>query len=172
MLAPRFRVPLVIGCVMLLLGFIGVILTDILKDGAWMYWLFVVFFYAAFSLGFNLYSRGQGRTTLYTFGHEIWHWIGVFLCLLLIFFMVKIGILSRFLASLQLLTLLGLSTYLIGVYFNRIFIPIGIALGLFAASIAFFDQYLYLIVIPLIAIVIGIIMWIVQSSNKNSSAME
>jgi hypothetical protein len=167
MLAPRLRVPFIIGCVMLLLGFIGVILTDILKDAAWMYWVFVVFFYAAFSLGFNLYSKDrEGRTTLYTFGHEIWHWIGVFLCLLLIFFMVKIGILSRFLASLQLLMLLALSTYLIGVYFNRIFIPIGIALGLFAASIAFFDQYLYLIVIPLIAIAIGIIMWIIKSSNN------
>jgi hypothetical protein len=162
MLAPRYRVPLIIGCVLLLLGFIGVILTDVLKDGAWMYWLFVVFFYAAFSLGFNLYSKAN-RTMVYTLGHEIGHWIGVFLCLLLIFFMVKIGIVSRFLASLQLLTLLGLSTYLIGVYFNRIFIPIGLALGLFAASIAFFDQYLYLIIIPLIAIAIGIILWISMS---------
>lgn len=132
-----------------------------------MYWLFVVFFYAAFSLGFNLYSK-RGRTTLYTLGHELGHWIGVFLCLLLIFYMVEIGIVSRFLASLQLLTLLGLSTYLIGVYFNAIFIPIGIVLGLFAASIAFFDQYVYLIVIPLIAVAIGIILWISQSRSSTT----
>jgi len=152
---------------MLLLAFIGVVLTDVRKDGAWSYWVYVVFLYAALSLGYNLYSRGrQWKTTLHTFWHELWHWVGLFLCVSLISFMVKIGIISRFLASLEMLVLLGLTTYLIGVYFDKIFIPIGIVLGLFAASIALFDQYLYLISIPLLAIGIGIIIWIVHQSAK------
>jgi hypothetical protein len=167
MLTSRFRIPFVIGCVMLLLGFIGMVLTDVRKDGAWSYWVYIVFLYAALSLAYNLYSKGkEGKAHLYTFWHELWHWVGLFLCVSLICFMVKIGIISRFLASLEILVLLGLTTYLIGVYFDKIFIPIGIVLGLFAASIALFDQYLYLISIPLLAIGIGILIWIVHQSHK------
>ena len=56
---------------MLLLGFIGVVLTDVLKDAAWTYWLYVVFLYAVFSLAFHLYSKGkEGQTTTYTFWHQ------------------------------------------------------------------------------------------------------
>jgi hypothetical protein len=169
MLTPRFRVSFILGCIMLLLGFVGVILTDVRKDGAWSYWLYVVFIYAALSLGFNIYSKGKKwRTALYSFWHELWHWLGLFLCIFLVSFMVKIGIVSRFLASLEILTLLALTTYLIGVYFDKIFIPIGIVLGLFVASIAFFDQYLYLIIIPLIVIALGMIVWIIHGTKSTT----
>lgn len=152
---------------MLLLGFVGVILTDIRKDGAWSYWLYVVFFYAVLSLGFHLFSKGKEWNV--TFWHELFHWLGLFLCIFLISFMVKIGIISRFLASLEILTLLALTTYLIGVYFEKIFIPIGIVLGVFVASLAFFNQYLYVIAIPLIVICVGLIFWIVHGSSKKTT---
>lgn len=154
----RFKVPFFIGSLMLLLGFLGVMLTDILKDGAWNYWLFVVFFFAVLSMAYHIYSKG--KEALHTIWRELFHWVGLFLCIMLLFFMVKIGVMSRFVASLQILIFLAFTTYLIGVYFDKVFVLIGVALGLFAASIAFFDQYLYLIIIPVIAVAIGILTWI------------
>jgi len=162
-----FRIPLILGGIMLLLGFIGVILTDMFKDGAWVYWQYVVCIFALLSLGYNLYSKGrEGRSKLYTFWHELVHWIGLFLCIVVISFMVKIGIISRFLASLEILLLLALTTYLIGVYFDKVFMGIGIALGGFAATIALFEQFLYLIIIPLLIVALGLIFWFARPRIK------
>ncbi len=164
----RFKVPFILGGIMLLLGFLGVVLTNVRKDGAWIYWQYVVFIFAILSLGYNIYSKGkEWRSTIYTFWHELLHWVGLLLCILLLSFMVRIGIISRFLASLEVLTLLALTTYLIGVYFDKIFIGIGIVLGLFAASVALFEQYLYLIIIPLIVVALLLIIWFGWHRKKN-----
>ena len=169
MVASRLKIPLILGGIMLLLGFIGLILTDMFKDGAWIYWQFVVCIFALLSLGYNLYSKGkEWRSTLYTFWHELLHWVGLFLCLVILSFMVKIGILSRFVASLEILILLALTTYLIGVYFDKVFIGIGIVLGLFAATIALFEQFLYLITIPLIIVALGLIFWVARQRKKEN----
>ena len=164
----RFKISRVIACIMLLLGFIGVILTNVKKDGAWTYWQYIVFVFAVLSLAYNLASKGEKwRSALYTFWHELLHWGGLVLCFLILSFMVKIGIISRFIASLEILMLLALTTYLIGVYFDKIFIGIGIVLGLFAAGLALFEQYLYIIVIPLVIIAIGILVWLSRPKNDN-----
>ena len=163
----KIKVPLIVVLVMLLLGFIGVVLTDVLKDGAWQFWRILTVIYALLSLALNAYLRKkQWRTKVYHFWHELWHWIGLILCISVISFLVKIGLISRFLAGLEILILLALSTYLIGVYIEVIFIPVGILLGIFAVAIAFFEQYLYAIAIPLILITAGIIFWIVHKASR------
>ncbi|HEY2811094.1 MAG TPA: hypothetical protein VGJ00_06890 [Rhabdochlamydiaceae bacterium] len=170
MLSMRFKVPVLVGWVMLVLGFIGVVCTDVSKEGAWQYWRVLALIYALMSLGVNLYLRKKGwKTTLYSFWHELWHWVGLLLCVSLISYLVKIGIISRFLAGLQILTLLALSTYLIGVYIEITFIPIGIVLGLCAVGIAFFDQYLYAIAIPVLLIASGIVLWLVHRAHKGTN---
>jgi hypothetical protein len=173
MQSSRFKVPFILGGIMLLLGFLGVVLTNVRKDGAWVYWQYVVFIFAILSLAYNLYSKGkEWRSTIYTFWHELLHWVGLLLCIILLSFMVKIGIISRFLASLEVLTLLALTTYLIGVYFDKVFIGIGVVLGLFAASVALFEQYLYLIVIPLVIIALVLIMWFGWPRKKDDQISE
>jgi hypothetical protein len=164
----RFKMSWAIACIMLLLGFIGVILTNVKKEGAWTYWQYIVFVFALLSLAYNLASkREKYRSAFYTFWHELLHWVGLILCFLLLSFMVKIGIISRFTASLEILMLLALTTYLVGVYFDKIFIGIGIVLGLFAASIALFEQYLYIIIIPLVIIAIGVLVWLSRPKKNN-----
>jgi hypothetical protein len=169
----RFRVPFILGGIMLLLGFLGVVLTNVRKDGAWVYWQYVVCIFAILSLVYNVYSKGkEWRSALYTFWHELLHWVGLFLCIVLISFMVKIGIISRFLASLEVLTLLALTTFLIGVYFDKVFIGIGVVLGVFAASVALFEQYLYLIIIPIIIVALALMIWFGRSGKKDDPISE
>ena len=78
-----------------------------------------------------------------TVWQELLHWAGLMLAICLISYVVHIGLQNRFEASIEVLILLALTTYLAGVYIEVSFIPIGILLGGFAAGIAFFDEYLY-----------------------------
>jgi len=150
-----FKIRLAVGLCMLAMGFFGVIITDIKQTGEWDYWLIVAPIYALFSLFLSYYLHKRGlRETFVTLWHELFHWIGLILSVSLISYLVKIGLIGRFEASLEVLTLLALATYLAGIYIELTFLPIGLALGLFTATIAFFDEYLYSIIVPLLFLAI------------------
>ena len=59
------------------------------------------------------------------------------------------GLIGRFEASLLTLLLLSLATYLAGIYIETSLVLIGIMLGGFAMGIAFLDEYLYNILLPM-----------------------
>ena len=166
---PQIRARIIITSTMLLLGFIGIIFTDIFRDGAWQYWRILTLVYALLSLSLNVYLRQKGwKVTAVTLWHELAHWLGLLLCISLISFMVQLGLMSRFLASMQILVLLVLCTYLVGVYIEASFIPIGIVLGLFAAGIALFAEYLYAIIILLALVAVGAIAWMIRRGRKGA----
>jgi hypothetical protein len=86
---------------MLFLGFIGVIVTDIRKDGAWNYWRVLCVIYALISLGMSWHLKRRGwKTTALTVWHEIAHWAGLFGSIFVTSWFVHIGALGRFEASL------------------------------------------------------------------------
>ncbi len=144
-----FKIRLFVALLMLLLGFIGVIVTDIKKDGAWYYWRFLAIVYAALSIGLSSHLKRKGwKTTFYTIWHEIAHWVGLVAAIIVVSYFVQVGLISRFEASLLTLLLLALATYLAGVYTEPTMVLLGILLGVFAAGIAFVDEYLYNILLP------------------------
>ena len=143
------KIRLTVALLMLVLGFIGVIVTDIKKDGAWEYWRALSIMYALISLVMNWYFKKQGWiSTALTLWHEVAHWSGLIGAIFIASYFVQIGIVGKFEASLSALLLLALTTYLAGIYIESTFILIGIMLGGFAASIAFLDEYLYNILLP------------------------
>ncbi len=155
-----WKVRLFVGMVMLLMGFIGLIVTDIMKDGAWSYWRITAVVYALLSLVLSWHLKRTGwRKELVTVWQEILHWGGLMLAIALVSYIVSLGLQGRYVASLQVLTLLALATYLAGVYFEPSFIPIGIVLGLFAAGLAFFNVYLYGILVPVTIVAGGVLYW-------------
>ncbi len=162
------KLRLFVALLMLTLGFIGVIITDIKKDGAWTYWQWVAALYALLSLGLSWHLKKQGwRTTVVTLWHEVAHWAGLIGAVFIAAYFVRIGMIGRFEASLLTLLLLALSTYLAGVYIEPSFIVIGVLLGIFAASIAFLEAYLYNILLPLTLLaVVGIIVLIHRTHKK------
>jgi hypothetical protein len=165
---PKLR--FAVALLMLALGFLGVVLTDIESDGAWHYWRALAVIYAALSLALSLYLKHQGlKASLFTIWHEIAHWLGLILAISVVSYFVNIGLISRFVASLQILPLLALATYLAGIYIEMSFIPIGISLGCFAVGIAFLDQYLYNILIPLTLLALIILAIIIHRSHQKSN---
>ncbi|MBS0649626.1 MAG: hypothetical protein JSR93_00545 [Verrucomicrobia bacterium] len=164
-----WKVRLFVGLLMLLLGFIGLIITNAHKQGGWNYWRWTAVVYAALSIGMNWHLKKIGwKKELVTIWQEILHWTGLLLSIWLVSFVVHIGLQDRFEASLEVLILLALATYLAGIYIDVCFIPIGLILGLFAAGLAFFDEYLYALLVPLTILGILYLVWESRRSKNLS----
>jgi len=158
---------LCVGIVMLVLAFIGIVVTDLHTSGGWEYWKWTVPIYAAMALWLSWYER-RSRDTVspITIWHELLHWFGLFAVILLIEVYVHMGLLSRSVASLFALTILSLTVFTIGIYIESTFILIGIVLGIFAAVVAIAIQYLYAFTIPALLIGIGVISYMIWQSHR------
>ncbi len=158
---------LAVGIAMLLLAFLGIVVTNIVSSGGWAYWRAIVPVFAAIALWLSWYERRtQDAIKPITLWHELLHWIGLFLVIFLIEIYINTGLLSRTLASLFALTVLALTVFTIGVYIEPTFILIGIILGSFAAVVAVTIEYLYAFTIPALVIGIGIIGFMIWTSHK------
>jgi hypothetical protein len=160
--------------IMIILGFIGVIITDIAKGGAWKYWEFLCVVYALISLLLSWHvKRRKWKTSVLTIWHELAHWMGLIGALFIVSYFVEIGLVSRFIASLLALLLLTLATYLAGVYIETTLIFVSVILGIFALGIAFTAQSLYTILLPLTITVAGIlVVYIYRAHKKRSSTQD
>ena len=148
----KFRI--IAGLLMLALGFFGVMITDIKKDGAWEYWRIISVVYALISLVMSWHLKQQGwKVTLLTIWHEIAHWSALIGAIGIASYLVHIGLIGRFEASLLTLLLLALATFLAGIYIEPTLILIGLVLGGFAIGIGFIDTYLYNILLPITVII-------------------
>ena len=150
-----------VGLFMLILSFIGLIVTSVETTAGWNYWRWIVPFYAASALWLSWYLRKNKQSfSLATLWHELLHWVGLISAIFLISMFVKEGIVGRLEASLSMLTLMALGIFLAGIYIETTFLFIGIALGAFAATVAFIDEYLYAFTIPFLLLAAGAIGWI------------
>lgn len=147
---PAWKIRFSIGLVMLVLAFLGMIITDIKLEWAWGYWQVIVPVYAALSIVLSFYLRHMKlRTAVVTIWCEVLHWGGLIGAVFLIAFLVKIGFVSRFQAGVEVLVLLALATFLAGVYFEPVFMLVGLILGLLVMAVALVTQNVYLVLIPL-----------------------
>jgi hypothetical protein len=161
---------IVAALVLIIFGFIGVIITDVIKDGAWKYWQFLCIIYALISLLLSWQvKRKRWKTSLLTVWHELAHWAGLIGAIFIVSYFVKIGLVSRFIASLLSLILLTLTTYLAGIYIETTLIFVSIVLAIFALGIAFSAHYLYSILLPLtILTVVLLIVFIYHARKKHT----
>lgn len=159
-----------VGVVMLLLAFLGMVVTDVRSKGGWDYWKWVVPIYAILALWLSWYMRRQRQTiSPITLGHEVLHWLGVIAAVFAVSFFVHLGIIGRFIAGIFDLTLLGLGVFIAGIYIESTFLFIGIVLGLLACLSAMVVQYLYAILIPLMiggVAILGIMTWLSHQKAK------
>ncbi len=139
-----------VGLAMLVLAFLGMIITDIQKGGGFDYWKWVVPIYAILALWLSWYVKREKQTiSPITIGHEILHWIGVIGAIFAISYLVHLGALSRFNAGMVHMIILSLGVFLAGIYIESIFLIIGIALGAFGILSAFLAEYMYTVIVPI-----------------------
>ena len=165
-----WRARLFVGLTMLILAFIGLVVTDVKSTGGWGYWLWVVPIYAFLALWLSWYLRRQSQSfSLVNIWHEILHWATLGASVLLVSVFVQQGILGRLIASLFVLTLLSQAVFLAGIYIDTTFLAIGVTLALFAWLVALATEYLYALAIPLLFVGGGAVAWFVWRSHKKNS---
>lgn len=153
-----WRSRLIVGLFMLILAFVGLIITDISKEGAWEYWRAMTPIYALLSIGLSLHLRKNTDISIKTeIWQEILHWSGLIGSVYLISSFVNMGFIGRFEAGLVILVLLSLATFLAGIYHDFLFFIIGLVLASFSLGAAFLNEYLWSIMLPL-TLVAGIVM--------------
>lgn len=156
-----------VGLFMLILAFIGLIITDVRSKGGWNYWRWIVPIYAIVALWLSWYLRRRKHSlSPVTLWHELLHWIGLIVAVFLISFFVSEGLIGRFQAALAMLTLIALGVFLAGIYIETTFLFVGIFLGVFSLAIALIYEYLYAIAIPILLLT-GVVMgWILWRQHK------
>lgn len=159
-----------VGIVMLLLAFVGVIVTDVVSTGGWSYWKWIIPIYAIMALWLSWYERRKKESVSpITIWHEVLHWAALFGAIVILEIYVEMGFLSRFLASLVALTILSLTVFTLGIYVEWSFLVIGIALALFAIIVAVFIKFLYIFTIPLLIIAVGVLWFLHRHMYKKQS---
>ncbi len=160
---------LTVGTIMLLLAFVGVIITDIKYLGGWNYWKWIVPINAFLALWLSWYERKNKETlSPITLWHELLHWIGLLASILLLEVYVKTGLLSRSLAGLIALTMLSLTVFTIGIYVEWSFLLIGLTLGFFALIVAIAIKFFYAFAIPVLILAILILVILHIRKNKKN----
>lgn len=156
-----WKARLYVGLAILCLSFIGLVVADLYQDVALSYWKAMVFVTAILSIGLSLYLRRDRKIVSFSaIRKELFHWGGLILALYMVSLFVDMGLLSRFLASLQLMTLLAFAVFLAGVYFEPTFMVIGLILGVFCVTVAYAAEYLYYAVLPLLVLGSALVFWI------------
>jgi hypothetical protein len=162
-----WKARLFVGITMLVLAFIGIVITDLRLSGGWDYWKWTIPIYALLALWLSWYERRTQETLKpITLWHEVLHWLGLFGAIALVEVYVQMGLLSRSVASLIALTLLSLTIFIGGVYIEPTFLLIGALLALFAAGVAIAIKFLYAFTIPALIIGAIIIYYMIRRSNR------
>ena len=159
-----WKARLSVGILMLVLAFLGMVVTDVHTTGGWEYWKWIVPVYAVLALWLSWYTKRQLKTiSPITVWHELLHWAGLICAIFLVSHLVQIGTISRFIAGIFHLILLSLAVFLAGIYIESILILIGIILGIFALLTALLVEYMYAFAIPILVggiLIVAIWVWI------------
>ena len=162
-----WRARLIVGLIMLVCAFIGLVVTDLWRDGAWNYWRYMSPVFALLSLWLSWYlRRGAKALSSTTIWHEIAHWVGLIGAVWLVTGFVNLGLIGRFEASMQVLIMLALTVFTNGIYTEHTFIAIGIVLGLLAAVVAFINKYLFAIMLPVLALALIVVIWFLHRKKS------
>jgi hypothetical protein len=146
----HWKIRLGVSVTLLVLSFIGMIITDFIPEFALTYWSIMIPVFALLCLWMSWIDYHDKRKFEgITLWHELLHWIATLVAVYMVAVFVRAGFMSNVIAGLFVLMLLALSIFIAGIYIDFTFILIGILLGLFAVATVLFFKYLFIITIPL-----------------------
>jgi hypothetical protein len=156
----HLKLRLAICITMIILGFVGVIVTDIVPLYSWKYWLFTSIVYAVLSVLLSFVVATQHKSIPYSFViREALHWLALILMVYLVSVFIHHGVISNVIAGIFILTLLTLTTILAAIHFDTMYFFVGMVLAVFAVASVVFVQYFMMIAIVTIAIAAILIFW-------------
>ena len=155
-----WKVRVYVGCIMILSAFSGLIFSEIKKDASWNYWRILCVLFAVCSVGLNTFIRKMEKVSfLGNLWHEIFHWLGLIVCLGILSIMVNVGVLDKFQSSIAILMLLALTSYIAGIYTDITLAFVGGSIAVIALGLTVVSAYLYPVLVPLIFL-LGFSLWL------------
>jgi hypothetical protein len=153
--------------ILLVLAFVGIIITDFIPRWSLTYWSIMLPIFALICLWLSwVDDHDKRKFEGITLWHEFLHWAATLAAVYITAMFVRTGLVSNIIAGLFVLMLLALSTFIAGVYIDTTFMLIGVLLGVFALVAAFFIKYLFIITIPLIVIAVIVLFYFYFRSKK------
>ena len=146
---------------LLVLAVIGVGITDYSPADAHRYWLFMILICAGVALfGAVQHDRGAGtKTHLRRLRVQLLHWCACVAAVIITYALIHNGRLNNADAGLVILLLLSLTVFLDGAHVGRHFYMLGILLGLTTLVIAYFEEFIWIILIISVCMTLIAIYW-------------
>lgn len=146
---------------LIVLSAVGIGLTNFMPLKSFWFWVAMVPVFGLTSLYIGWSKarrRGEGISRIIWV--QLLHWLGLLAAIGLIYLLFETTdrITSNQLALLALLSL-ALTTFLAGVHFDWRFMVVGIILGAAVAGAALVEQVIWMIIIPIAAIIILAVFW-------------
>lgn len=160
----RWRSRLFAGIIMLLLGFIGLIVTRVYPDTSWIYWSVLSFVYAIICIWLSLFLSRWKTNEHHTIWRETLHWNATLATVYILILQVNHGVIGNFEGGITIMIALALATFLAGIYIDGTFMLVGFVIGLFTLVITLIQSFF--IVIAIIIVVIAIILSVLIARYK------
>jgi peptidoglycan/LPS O-acetylase OafA/YrhL len=149
----------VAALVLLALAFAGIAASDVSAAGTQGYWTLITVVFALASLGVDWRQSGVGLRGSRSALRLGLHWLGVFAAIQLVYVFIASGRLANADTGLVNGLILALGTFLCGVHVNWRLMVLGLALGLATGTVAYVEQYLWVLlglaILAIAALVIG-----------------
>ena len=140
----------IVAIILLGLALIGFALTDYAPEHASWFWVLILPAFAALGIWDTWQTvRSDGKTNWPVVRKQIYHWIALFVAIKVLFVLIYTGNVSGHGGGLIALLLMALTCILVGVNFNRVFILVGILLCGSVLAGAWFEQYIWLVLLAL-----------------------
>lgn len=163
----HWKTNIIVALVLCALGLIGLGLMDFSPAYSETYWYFALPAFALTSiyLGWESAKR-RGENPRIEFRRQILHWLGFFFALNLILVFLHAGTIERNVAGPVSLVLLALTCYLAGIHFEPAFVIVGILLALAAATAAYLEEYLFIILV-ISFLLLGVVLVQMRASRRS-----
>ncbi|MFO0948424.1 MAG: hypothetical protein U1D30_21300 [Planctomycetota bacterium] len=163
----QWKTQIIIALVLCALGVVGLGLMDFSPNYSEHYWYFAlpVFVLTSIYLGWESAKR-RGENPRIEMRRQIFHWLGFFFALNLILVFLHAGTIERNVAGPVSLVLLALTCYLAGIHFEPAFIIVGILLALAAATAAYLEEYLFIILV-IAFLLLGVVLVQIRGSRRS-----
>ena len=146
---------------LIVLAAVGIAITNFSPFKSFYFWVAMVPVFGLTSLyiGWSkARKRGEGISRIIWV--QLLHWIGLFAAIGLVYLMYSTtGSIDNNQLALLTLTCLALATFLAGVHFEWRFMVVGVILGAAVAGAAVIEHIIWLVVIPIAAIIVLAIFW-------------
>lgn len=164
----RRRARLGVGLVLLSLALVQLLLMAWHIPGYWAFASWMTAADALLCIWLTGYLRASKQSLIKTIWPQVLHWIGVIATMYFIALLIDRGVIEHADACVLSLMVLALSLYLAGIYIDTAFLLVGLTIGLMATLAILVDNYLLMVMIP-IMLVVAIIMLMLVYRDRTSA---